>query len=192
MLSLDKYLLVIFTSLILYGCGHIPRLVILHDPLSVDEHIELGWIYEKEGRFYEAEKEYQKALKKDSKRWQIYLNIGNIEFKSGRFSKAEYYYRKGLSFYSAPSLLNNLALTLIKEGEVGEEPYLLLHEALLLDPDHTYIYFDTLAQLMFARNEFAQAEDFWKRALVFMPSDMKEMKREIKRRLNILKKMESY
>ncbi len=57
-------LLLAFSSLILFSGCSLPRIIVLKDPLSPEEHLNLGVVYEKEGEFDNAIKEYLKAAKK--------------------------------------------------------------------------------------------------------------------------------
>ena len=63
----------------------------LDDPLTPEEHLNLGVSYEKKGELDNALKEYETASKKLP---AAYLYIGNIYYLKGEFDKAERYYRK--------------------------------------------------------------------------------------------------
>ncbi len=84
-----------------------PRIIILDDPLTPEEHINLGVIYEKKGEIGQAIEEYKKATKKMP---SAYLYLGNAYFQKGDFKEAERNYKKAIK--KQPDLsdaYNNLA-----------------------------------------------------------------------------------
>ncbi|MCS7277671.1 MAG: tetratricopeptide repeat protein, partial [Aquificaceae bacterium] len=87
------------------------------DPLSSEERVNLGYIYELRGRHDLAEKEYAKAIRKDRKNWLAYYNLGNIHAKRGDWDKAQDLYEEALSIRWEPDALNNLAYVLMKKGD---------------------------------------------------------------------------
>jgi Tfp pilus assembly protein PilF len=107
-------LLVLFIFILTFSCA---RVVVLEDPLSAEEHINLGYIYEKQGKEELAKEEYLKAIKKDRRSWKAYFNLGNLYATRGEWNRAEEYYLKALEIQRDPDVLNNLAYTLHKKGE---------------------------------------------------------------------------
>ena len=67
-------LLALCFLLSLMGCS-LPRIIILKDPLTAEEHLNLGVAYEKQGEFEPAIKEYKAAAKKLPR---AYLYLGNV------------------------------------------------------------------------------------------------------------------
>jgi two-component SAPR family response regulator len=57
-----KTIILIVPALLLAACS-LPRILVLHDPLNSQEHIDLGVSYEKRGEFSAAIKEYEEAAK---------------------------------------------------------------------------------------------------------------------------------
>ena len=112
---MKKGLLILF-SIFLFSCS-VPTIVILENPLTSQEHVNLGYIYEKQGKLELAEKEYKKAIKKDKKNWIAYYNLGNIHAKRENWEKAESFYRKAIEIKRDPDVLNNLAYVLNKQGK---------------------------------------------------------------------------
>ena len=112
---MKKGLLILF-SIFLFSCS-VPTIVILEDPLTSQEHVNLGYIYEKQGKLELAEKEYKKAIKKDKKNWIAYYNLGNLYAKKEDWKKAESFYRKAIEIKRDPDVLNNLAYVLNKQGK---------------------------------------------------------------------------
>src|SRR5271157_4571882 len=92
--------------LLSFGCAF-PRIIVLDDPLSPEEHINLGLAYEKKGEADNAIAEYHKASKKLP---AAYLYLGNLYLQMNRLDEAEAFYRKAIE--EAPALAdayNNLA-----------------------------------------------------------------------------------
>lgn len=130
-----------FLTLLLTSCSSI---VIIKDPLTSEEHINLGYIYERQGKYELAEKEYKKAIKKDRKNWLAYYNLGNIYAKREKWDIAEEFYLKALEFSKDPDLLNNLAYVLNKKGEHCEA-LKLVKEA--LQKEQKAEYFQTMKEI---------------------------------------------
>ncbi|MEJ5338031.1 MAG: tetratricopeptide repeat protein [Aquificaceae bacterium] len=106
----------IFLILLLFlsSCASV---VILKDPLTSQEHTDLGYIYERQGKLELAEEEYRKAIRKDRKNWLAYYNLGNIYARREDWNRAEEFYKKALELSRDPDLLNNLAYVLNRKGE---------------------------------------------------------------------------
>ena len=98
-----------------------PKIIILEDPLSAEEHNNLGVAYEKKGMLELAEKEYKKAIKK-RKKWDTpYFNLGNVYFKKKDFEKAKDYYKKAIEINPKNTdAMNNLAYLYFLEGKYSE------------------------------------------------------------------------
>ncbi|WP_200673353.1 tetratricopeptide repeat protein [Persephonella atlantica] len=107
--GLFSYLSLILFSIFLYSCS-MPKIVVLKDPLSAEEHNNLGVAYEKKGILDLAEKEYNKAIRKKPD-WDIpYFNLGNIYYKKGNLKKALQFYKKAVELNpDNTDALNNMA-----------------------------------------------------------------------------------
>jgi Flp pilus assembly protein TadD len=116
-----------------------PRIVVFNDPLSAKEHIDLGVIYEQKGMLDLAEKEYLKAVDKQST-WAIpYFNLGNVAYKRKNLKGAEGYYRKALTLDNQnPDIMNNLASLLHETGR-DDEAKTLMEKALSLQRKDQYL-----------------------------------------------------
>jgi tetratricopeptide (TPR) repeat protein len=93
-------------SIFLTSCS-LPRIIILDDPLTPEEHINLGVAYEKKGEIDNAIEEFKKASKKLP---VAYLYLGNAYMQKGNLDEAEKYYKKAIK--KQPDLAdayNNLA-----------------------------------------------------------------------------------
>ncbi len=99
----------------------LPKIVVLEDRLTAEQHNDLGYIYEQKGMNDLAGKEYALALKKRPD-WKVpRFNLGNIAFKAGDYRKAEESFREVLELDpNDPDALNNLANALLLQGRSKE------------------------------------------------------------------------
>jgi tetratricopeptide (TPR) repeat protein len=127
--------------LLFFGCA-LPRIVVLDDPLSPEEHLNLGVSYEKKGELDNALKEYKEA---SGKLPAAYLFMGNIYFNTEEYDEAETYYKKAIKkdLYNADAY-NNLAWLYYTKNEKLDEAEKLALKAMDLNPAKKDIYQDTL------------------------------------------------
>lgn len=130
--------------LVLSGCAF-PRIVVLEDPLTPEEHLDLGVAYEKNGEFGNAIKEYKLAAKKLP---VAYLYLGNAHFHNNEFNEAEQCYKLAIrKEVLNADVYNNLAwLYYVKEENLNEAESLAL-KALELNPSKSNVYGDTLEKI---------------------------------------------
>ena len=116
------------------GCSRIPRIIVLEDPLTASEHVELGVAYERKGELDLARREYERALLKDNKFFRARLNLGNIFLAKKEYGKArdEYLLALGLRPGDAEAT-NNLSWAAIFSGE-GIDEALARMEAVVSGP----------------------------------------------------------
>ncbi len=126
------------------------KIIISSDPLTPEEHINLGVSYEKKGELDHAFIEYRKA----SKKLPIgFLYMGNIYFQKGELKEAEKYYRKAIKKEPLNAdALNNLAWLYCTKRENLEEAAALARKALQLNPSKAAIYRHTLDEIESLRN----------------------------------------
>lgn len=143
--SFKKIYLLLITcySLLVTSCS-LPRIIVLDDPLSPEEHINLGVAYEKNGELDNAIKEYKMASKKLP---LAYLYLGNVYFQKGELNEAEDYYRKAIKKDPKnANAHNNLAWLYYTKKENLEEAETLALKALKLSPSNEN-YQDTLNKI---------------------------------------------
>jgi tetratricopeptide (TPR) repeat protein len=142
-------LLTVYCLLFFAGCT-IPRIIVLDDPLSPEEHLNLGVAYEKKGEWDNALKEYKAA----SKRLPVaYLYMGNIYFQKKEFDEAEFYYKKAIKKDPKNAdVYNNLAWLYYTKRENLDEAEPLALKAIELNPSKKDIYQDTLEKIRTLRN----------------------------------------
>lgn len=110
----------------------LPRILVLNDPLTAQEHVNLGVTYERSGELDEALKEYDRA----SRSLPIaYLYMGNVFFREKEFAKAEEYYREAIDRTGNPAAYNNLAWLYYTTDKNLDEAERLARKAIELAPD---------------------------------------------------------
>ncbi|MEJ5227627.1 tetratricopeptide repeat protein [Thermodesulfovibrio sp.] len=140
-------LFLIFTFLCTLGCS-MPQIVVLNDPLTPEEHLQLGLSYEKKGLLEEAIKQYKEASKTDARG---YLFLGNLFLKEGKYDEAEENYKEAIKKDNKlADAYNNLAWLYCIKGERLEEAEGLVKKAMELEKDNKdklKIYEDTLEKI---------------------------------------------
>lgn len=100
------------------GCSRMPKIIVLEDPLTSAEHVELGVAYERKGELDLARREYEMALRKDRKFFQARVNLGNVFLAKKEFEKARAEYLLALEVRPGDAeATNNLAWCAILSGE---------------------------------------------------------------------------
>ncbi|MGA6992300.1 MAG: tetratricopeptide repeat protein [Candidatus Deferrimicrobiaceae bacterium] len=148
------------------GCGRMPRVIVLEDPLTAGEHLELGVLYERQGKLDLAIREYERALRKDEEFFQARVNLGNVWLAGKEYGKARGEYRKALAIRPGdPEATNNLAWAAILSGERREEAAERMEAVLSRQANRTATLLDTLGVLRMrmgqtgrANEAFAEAE----------------------------------
>jgi tetratricopeptide (TPR) repeat protein len=137
--------------LLLSLCGcHLPKISVLEDPLTPEEHLNLGVAYERSGELDNAIKEYQKASRSLP---DAYLYLGNAYFQKNELKQAEAFYKKAIEYneHNADAY-NNLAwLYYVKREKLEEAEHLAL-KAIELNPRREDIYRDTLYKIRKAKD----------------------------------------
>lgn len=141
---LSRCLLSTVCCMLFVACSF-PRIIILDDPLSPEEHINLGVTYEKKGELDNALKEYKLASKKLP---LAYLYIGNIHFQKNEFNEAEEAYLKAIDKDPQNAdAHNNLAWLYYTKKEKLDKAEALALKAIELNPSKKEVYQDTLVKI---------------------------------------------
>ncbi|MDR2368328.1 MAG: hypothetical protein LBF58_09515 [Deltaproteobacteria bacterium] len=94
------------------GCSWLPKVHLISDPLSKEEHLGLALTYEKDGELEIAEREYRAALPLA----MAYLGLANVIYQRGEVGEALAFYRRAWQLGKIPAAANNLAWVLLLEG----------------------------------------------------------------------------
>jgi len=136
-ISLFKQFILALMIFVVAGCS-MPKIVVIDDPLTAQQHNDLGVAYEEKGDFALAGKEYEKAIKKN-RDWVIpYLNLGHLYYRQDKLDQAERALREGLRVKGDhPDLLNNLAWVLMEKGQY-EQATALIDKAIAIEDKEEY------------------------------------------------------
>ena len=142
------------------GCSRIPRIIVLEDPLTAPEHVELGVAYERKGERDLAQREYERALRKDGKFYRARVNLGNIFLAKKEYGKAREEYLRALELRPGDAeATNNLSWAAIFSGE-GIDEALARMESVVSGPGGRQpIFLDTLGVLRMRANRPGEAEE---------------------------------
>lgn len=147
------------------GCASLHGSLFMKDPLTAEEHNNLGVIYEREGKLDLAIREYKSAISSDSSLVTPVVNLGNVYFKQGEYTKAEKYYNKALEKDETNlQAANNLASLYIETGsnyKEGLNHMLLAIKGLDTVPPYAL---DTIGVLYLRLEDRKNAETFLIRA----------------------------
>jgi tetratricopeptide (TPR) repeat protein len=143
--NLISFLILAFTSLSFFASCSSFKIIVLKDPLTPEEHLNLGVAYEQKGELDHALREYQLASKKLP---MAYLYLGNVHFQKKEFPKAEAYYKKAIKKEPQNAdAYNNLAWLYYTQRENLDEGERLALKAIELNPAKEPIYRDTLEKI---------------------------------------------
>jgi len=148
------------------ACARVPKIIVLEDPLSADEHLTLGVAYERKGELDLAAREYEAALKKAPASFQARFNLGNVRLAQKRYGAAREEYLEALELRPAdPEATNNLAWAAIFSGKDREDALRRMESVLESPKRRSSPLLDTLGVLLgeFSRpveaeRAFAEAE----------------------------------
>jgi len=142
------------------GCASLYANYFTEDPLTAEEHNDLGVIYEREGKYDLAIREYRRAASADGELVVPLVNLGNAYQKKGDNDKAEKYYKKALKKDKHNiEAANNLANLYIETGrDYGEALEILLAATGTQSPIPAYSL-DTLGVLYSKTGNFGKAKE---------------------------------
>lgn len=157
--------MIILISTLTAGCGQLPRIVELHDPLSATEHFQLAMVYEQKRQYDLALNEYQEVIKKGVFLSESYTNMGNIYSSQGKGNLSETYYLK--SIQADPhygKAYNNLAWFYMMQNRKLSQAEHLLQTAIEKDPENSASYLDTLGSVYEREGRWDQSLEVLKKA----------------------------
>jgi Tfp pilus assembly protein PilF len=142
---MKKTLVTLFIlSLAFSGCS-LPKIIVLHDPLSADEHVRLGGIYDDQGKTELARDQYRHAVRLAKKHVQAWTLLGDSTYRLKEYGEAEEAYEKAMDLDPKNGdLYNNLAWVYVQQDRKLSKAQDQVMQALALTPDHRPYYLDTL------------------------------------------------
>jgi len=152
--------LLLLSLLLAGGCSRLPKVIVLSDPLTASEHVDLGVAYERKGELDLAQREYERALRKDGKFYRARVNLGNIFLAKKEYGKAREEYLLALELRPGDAeATNNLSWAAILSGE-GIEDALARMEGVVSGPEgRRPTLLDTLGVLRMHANRLGEAEE---------------------------------
>jgi Tfp pilus assembly protein PilF len=144
-------------SLLLAGCS-LPKIIVLHDPLSAEEHVKLGGIYDSQGKTGLAREQYRFAVKMAPENVRAWSLLGDSAYREKDFPEAEKAYGKALDLDPTNGdLRNNLAWVYVQQDKKLGKAQDLVMRALELAPDHRPYYLDTLGVILLKEGKVPDA-----------------------------------
>ena len=161
----------IASALLLSACS-LPRIIVLHDPLTAEEHDNLGRIYESQGKFDLALEQYREALRKDKNHLPSLLLLGDVLYRTNDYPGAESAYTKALKLDPKNGdVLNDLAWVYIRTGKNLNKAKEVISQALTLNPAHRPYYLDTLGVVLLKLGSAAEAITALQEAVDTLPKE---------------------
>ncbi|HEX8618337.1 MAG TPA: tetratricopeptide repeat protein, partial [Thermoanaerobaculia bacterium] len=136
---------------------------------------------EDEGKYALAAHAYREILQKDPNAALAWTNLGNAEMHVGRRAAAEEAFRKALEIDPASAdTLNNLAW-LLYEDKRFEEAEALARKAVAANAPDSWTRLDTLARILAARGNCAEAQQTFGFAIRAVPKTKAETRAELEK-----------
>lgn len=157
--------------LILGGCS-LPRIIVLNDPLSVEEHNNLGRIYETQEKYELAAQQYREALNKDKKSVPALLLLGDLSFRTRNYADAESAYKKAIKLEPGNGdIYNNLCWVYLEQNSSIDEAEELIRKAITMTPEHRAYYLDTMGVVLLRQGRIAESITALKEATALLPEN---------------------
>lgn len=167
--SLCSFTLPLLFLLFAAGCS-LPKIIVLHDPLSAEEHIKLGSIYDSQGKIALARDQFREAVRQDAKSIRGWSLLGDVSYKMKEYGEAEKAYRKAIDLDpKSGDLLNNLAWVYVEQGRDLDTAMELLTTAMELAPEHRPYYLDTRGVTLLKQGKLQEAIAALKEATETIP-----------------------
>jgi Tfp pilus assembly protein PilF len=177
-----QYAVLLF-ALLFSGCS-LSQIIVLHDPLSAEEHVKLGDIYDSQGKTGLAREQYRFAVRQDPKNGRAWSLLGDIAYREKDYPDAEKAYGKaGDLDPTNGDLLNNLAWVYVQQDKRLGKAQDLVRAALERTPAHRPYYLDTLGVILLKEGKIPDAIAALKESSVTLPQDQTEFLAEAYRHL---------
>jgi tetratricopeptide (TPR) repeat protein len=150
------------------GGAHTAILIRPGDPL--EGALRAAVLLEEDGKYADAAAKYRDILSNHPDSLVAWTNLGNALSQVGRPADAEAAFRSALEIDPQSSdALNNLAWLLYQQKRF-DEAELLARRAVAHTASDTYLVLDTLARILAARGECAEAETTFQQAIDAVPA----------------------
>ena len=160
--------------LLLTGCS-LPKIIVLNDPLSADEHVKLGVAYRAQGKNELARDQFRAAVERDKKHGKAWALLGEAAFFLQDYAGSEKAYGRAIDLdRENGDLYNNLAWVLVARGERLDKAGALVHQAIGLTPDHRPYYLDTLGVILLTEGRTAEAVTALEESVRTIPPDQRQ------------------
>lgn len=144
------------------GGAHTAIFIRPRDPLA--NSLRAAVALEEKGDYAGAADEYRKLLDSHPDSILAWTNLGNAEMQRGRRTESEEAFRRALALdANSRDALNNLAWLLLQERRLDEAEATARRAVAQKGPD-TFVVLDTLARVLAAKGECAEAERTMKQA----------------------------
>ncbi len=161
----------ILAALLLLGACSLPRVIILNDPLSVEEHIKLGRIYETQGQNDLALQQYQEALRKEPKSVESLLLLGDLSYRTKKYPDAEAAYKKAIKLQPGNGdIYNNLCWVYIDQNRIDKTGD-IIKTAMAATPEHRAYYLDTQGVILLRMGKIPESLAAFHEAIGLIPPD---------------------
>jgi tetratricopeptide (TPR) repeat protein len=169
----EALLSLLFLSSLFFASGcALPKIIILNDPLSAEEHAELGRIYESQGKEDLALLQYRAAVRRNPRQVQAWLLLGDLAYRRGDYGEAETAYKKALNLQpESGDTGNNLAWTYLMQNKRTSKAEKLVREAMTFTPEHKPYYLDTLGVVLLRLGKVQESIAALKESVATLPED---------------------
>ena len=148
----------------------LPRITVLSDPLTAEEHNDLGVSYEASGEWDRALAAYAAASAKDRGWDQPLINHGNVHAAMGDWAEASASYRRALRRNpDNPEAMNNLAYALLQANDARQAVKWSKRARAIAPENITFI--STQALILAELGKAAEAADLLEKALLRLTPD---------------------
>ena len=181
-LSLGWALLLVAVLGSVEACSSLPRIVILHDPLTPQEHVTLGESYQARGLGDLATREFEAALRRQAEFVPALIGLGNLAYEANAFEEAEGFYRRALTASPEhPAARNNLALVHLAQGELLDEAERMTRNAAAQGGAIRPYALDTLARIYTRQGRYREAARALEEAAALAPAENTDFLDQLRR-----------
>ncbi|OGP14818.1 MAG: hypothetical protein A2054_04380 [Deltaproteobacteria bacterium GWA2_55_10] len=173
---MKKLIAVLLLAAFIQSCGMVE--VKETDSLTFNEHMRLGAIYENQGKYELALREYESAQVIDTREANACFALGNVYLRLKDFPRAERHYRRAIELEPKPEFYNNMGWLLMEKGDM-KGALKSVEEAVRMATGGGYIYLDTLGVVQMRAGELGKAEKSFLDAAGAVPAKKKDALFEI-------------